>query len=150
MTNTIAILNGPKLALLGKCDIKVYGEKTLQDLELILKKEACLLNITLSFFQSNHEGSLIDKIENWFNGKEISALVFNPGAYSHTSLALYDIIKGSKIPTIEVHISNIYKRELFRRNSVIASACLGTIAGLGFSSYVFALRYLCYFLKNLK
>ena len=142
---TIGVLNGPGLGRLGRYEPSIYGSQTLKDLEDVLKVEAHILDIQMIFFQSNHEGYLVDKIEELIDRKA-NALIFNPGAYSHTSLALYNTIAGSHLPTIEVHISNIYRREEFRRKSLIAPACLGTIAGLGLDGYIAALRHLARYL----
>ena len=137
----IAVLNGPNLNRLGKREPEIYGSKTLDDLEFQLQTEARELVCDLAFFQSNHEGQLIDKItelaESGFHG-----LIINPGGLTHTSVALRDAIAGSNMPTVEVHISNIHKREDFRQKSVTSGACSGSIAGLGFKGYSLALNFL--------
>jgi 3-dehydroquinate dehydratase-2 len=137
----IGILNGPNLDRLGKREPKIYGTRSLRDLEAALKVDAQALGIELSVFQSNHEGALIEKIGYWADNA-FTGLVINPGGYSHTSIALRDAIAASGLPTLEVHISNIYKREEFRKNSLTAGACLGVISGLGLEGYHAALYYL--------
>lgn len=138
---TIAILNGPNLDRLGLREPEIYGHQTLSDLEQLLKVTAQKLQVQVSCFQSNHEGQLIDRI-NQFAAAEIAGLIINPAAYTHTSLALRDAIAGSGIPSIEVHISNLYRREAVRHHSMTADACVGVISGLGFEGYVAALHYL--------
>ena len=138
---TIAILNGPNLDRLGLREPEIYGHQTLSDLEQLLKVTAQELKVQVSCFQSNHEGQLIDRI-NQLAAAEITGLIINPAAYTHTSLALRDANAGSGIPSIEVHISNLYRREAVRHHSMTADACVGVISGLGFEGYVAALRYL--------
>ncbi len=138
----IAIINGPNLDRLGEREPSIYGDQTLSDLEIILNKEAKELGISLQFHQSNHEGVIIDTINNTLTDGSVAGIILNPGALTHTSLALKDSIAGSNIPTIEVHISNIYQREEIRQNSISAPACIGVISGLGFEGYRAALRYL--------
>ena len=137
----ISIINGPNLDRLGKREPSIYGDQTLTDLENKLTEEADALDVSVQFYQSNHEGLLIDKIGELADS-EIFGLVINPGALTHTSLALRDAIAGSDLPTIEVHISNIYQREAIRRHSITAEACIGVISGLGFNGYIAALRHL--------
>ncbi len=138
---TIGILNGPNLDRLGKREPEIYGTASLADLETMLRTEAAELKVAVDFFQSNCEGTLIDKIAEWADA-DCHGIVFNPGAFSHTSIALHDAIGGITTPVIEVHISNIYRREAFRHHSQTASACRGIISGLGFNGYVLALRSL--------
>jgi 3-dehydroquinate dehydratase-2 len=137
----IGIINGPNLDRLGKREPKIYGNRSLRDLEAALRTDAQALGVEIDFFQSNHEGVLIERIAQWTDNG-FSALIINPGGYSHTSVALRDAISGSGLPTIEVHISNIYKRESFRHTSLTAGACVGVISGLGFDGYHAALYYL--------
>lgn len=137
----ICIINGPNLDRLGKREPSIYGDQTLTDLENLLTEEADELGLDVQFYQSNHEGFIIDKISE-FSDSEIFGLIINPGALTHTSLALRDALAGSDLPTIEVHISNIYQREEIRRHSITAEACIAVISGLGFDGYVAALRYL--------
>lgn len=137
----ISIINGPNLDRLGRREPEIYGDKTLTDLENLLTKEADTLGVAIQFYQNNHEGFIIDEIGE-YTDSEVFGLIINPGALTHTSLALRDAVSGSDLPTIEVHISNIYNRESIRHKSITASACIGVISGLGFESYVAALRYL--------
>jgi 3-dehydroquinate dehydratase-2 len=136
----IAILNGPNLDRLGVREPEIYGRATLADLEKALRAEFGA-QAELAFFQSNHEGALIDRIAELADAK-FSGLVLNAGALTHTSVALRDAVLGSHLPTVEVHISNIYRREEFRHHSLTAPACVAVIAGLGLSGYHAAVRYL--------
>lgn len=138
---TIGILNGPNLDRLGKREPEVYGTQTLADLEGLLAQEGAALGLQVVFFQSNHEGALMDQIAAWTDAG-VSALVFNPGAFTHTSIALRDALAATPIPVVEVHLSNLYRREAFRHESLTAAACVGVISGFGFESYRLALRYL--------
>lgn len=138
----IVIINGPNLDRLGQREPETYGDQTLTDLENLLIEEATALGVDVQFYQSNHEGFIIDEINNEFADGEVFGLIINPGALTHTSLALRDALAGTDLPVIEVHISNIYKREAIRRHSMTADACLGVISGLGFDGYVAALRHL--------
>jgi len=137
----IGILNGPNLSRLGKREPEIYGKRTLKDLEVLVQESANSLGVSLECFQSNHEGELIDQLEAWQDAG-FFGIVFNPGAFTHTSIALHDALAGSTLKVIEVHISNIYKRESFRHHSLTASASLGVISGLGFEGYVLALNHL--------
>jgi len=137
-----AILHGPNLNRLGKREPEIYGTATLKDLEKLVRAEARQLAVGVSFFQSNHEGALIDRIHALAD-QGITGFIVNFGAYSHTSIALHDALKSvSPIPAIEVHISDIKKRESFRRHSMTAGACIGMVSGKGFPGYVEALRRL--------
>ena len=137
----IVIINGPNLDRLGIREPDIYGDQTLTDLENLLTEEAESLGVQVQFYQSNHEGFIIDEIGE-YSDSEVFGLILNPGALTHTSLALRDAIAGSDLPAIEVHISNIYRREDIRQHSLTAPACIGVISGLGFDSYVTALRHL--------
>lgn len=137
----IVILNGPNLDRLGIREPDIYGDQTLTDLENLITEEAQTLGVQVQFYQSNHEGFLIDEISEYADS-EVFGLIINPGALTHTSLALRDAIAGSDLPVVEVHISNIYKRETIRQHSITAEACIGVISGLGFDGYVAALQYL--------
>ncbi len=137
----IAIINGPHHDSLGMRAPDIYGDETLTDLEDVLSEEAESLGVQVQFYQSNHEGFIIDEIGE-YSDSEVFGLILNPGALTHTSLALRDAIAGSDLPAIEVHISNIYRREDIRQHSLTAPACIGVISGLGFNSYVAALRHL--------
>lgn len=137
----IAILNGPNLDRLGKREPEVYGTATLADLETQVRAAVDPSTVEFEFFQSNHEGELIDRIAS-LTDRKFDGIIINPGGFSHTSVALRDAIAGSAIAAVEVHISNIYKREAFRHNSLTAGACIGVISGLGFSGYTIALNFL--------
>ncbi|MBH78477.1 MAG: type II 3-dehydroquinate dehydratase [Puniceicoccaceae bacterium] len=137
----IVIINGPNLDRLGIREPDIYGDQTLTDLENLLTEEAESLGVQVQFYQSNHEGFIIDEVGE-YSDSEVFGLILNPGALTHTSLALRDAIAGSDLPAIEVHISNIYRREDIRQHSLTAPACIGVISGLGFDGYVAALRYL--------
>jgi len=136
----IAILNGPNLDRLGKREPEIYGSTTLTDLEKQMRAEFGG-TAQLEFFQSNHEGALIDKIATLTDAK-FDGIVLNGGAFTHTSVALRDALLGSKLAAVEVHISNIYKREEFRHQSYTAPACLAVISGLGLEGYFAAVRFL--------
>lgn len=138
----IVIINGPNLDRLGQREPEIYGDQTLTDLENLLVEEAETLGVQVQFYQSNHEGFIIDEINNEYADGEVFGMIINPGALTHTSLALRDAIAGSGLPTVEVHISNIYQREEIRQHSMTAEVCIGVISGLGFNGYVAALRHL--------
>ena len=135
----ILIINGPNLNLLGTREPEIYGKTTLKDIETELKNKAEKLNIEIECFQSNHEGEIVDKICNAKNN--FDAIIINPAAYTHTSVAIRDAFAAVDIPAIEVHISNVYSREEFRHNSLIAPVVVGQIAGLGIQGYLLALEY---------
>lgn len=137
----IVIINGPNLDRLGTREPDIYGDQTLTDLENLLTEEAESLGVQVQFYQSNHEGFIIDEIGE-YSDSEVFGLILNPGALTHTSLALRDAVAGSDLPAIEVHISNIYRREDIRQHSLTAPSCMGVISGLGFDGYVAALRHL--------
>jgi len=134
------ILSGPNLNMLGTREPDIYGAMTLEQIHQALQQRAGALGVTVSCFQSNYEGALIDYIQQ--HAQEAAGIVINPGAFTHYSIALRDAIVGSKVPTIEVHISNIYAREEFRHHSVLAAICCGQIAGLGWRGYMLALEAL--------
>jgi 3-dehydroquinate dehydratase-2 len=137
-----AILHGPNLNRLGRREPAIYGTATLKDLEKLIRAEARKLGVAVTFFQSNHEGALIDRIHALAD-RGIAGYIVNFGAYSHTSIALHDALKSvAPLPAIEVHISDIKKREPFRRHSMTAGACVGLISGQGFPGYLEALRRL--------
>lgn len=137
----IAVINGVNLDRLGKREPEIYGSKTLQSLTEALDKHAKELGVELIHFQSNHEGDIVDKIAA-LSDDGVRFGIINPAAFTHTSVALRDCIAGSEIKFVEVHISNIYKREEFRHNSLTAPSCVGVISGLGFEGYFAALDYL--------
>ncbi len=138
---TILILNGPNLNLTGVREPGVYGCETLRSIEDAAVREAQSLGFSAECFQSNHEGALIDRIH-LAREEGVCGIVFNPGAFTHYSYALRDAIAAVNIPTVEVHLSNVFCREAFRRESVIAPVCLGQIAGLAGHGYSLAVRYL--------
>jgi 3-dehydroquinate dehydratase-2 len=137
----IAILHGPNLDRLGKREPEIYGRATLKDLEQLIRTEARKLGFSTVFFQSAHEGALVDKIHA-LTDRGIDAFIVNFGAYSHTSIALRDALSASGLPAVEVHISDIKQREKFRHKSMTAGACIAIISGQGFPGYVAALRQL--------
>ncbi len=138
---TIAIINGPNLDRLGRREPEIYGHATLRDLEKLLRAEARRLGVALVFFQSNHEGALIDKL-GALADRGCAGVVINPGGLAHTSVVLRDAIAAAGVPAIEVHISDIRRREPFRRRSLTAGACRAMISGRGLPGYVLALRRL--------
>ena len=137
----ILILNGPNINLTGLREKNVYGEQTYDSLVALCEQEAAKLGVELRCYQSNHEGDLIDALQRaYFDG--FDGAVFNPGGYTHTSVALHDAIASVPMPVIECHMSNVHAREAFRHVSMTASACRGQIVGFGFYGYVMALRAL--------
>ena len=137
----ILILNGPNINLTGLREKSVYGEQTYDSLIALCEEEAAKLQVELRCYQSNHEGDLIDALQHaYFDG--FDGAVFNPGGYTHTSVALHDAIASIPMPVIECHMSNVHARESFRHVSMTASACRGQIVGFGFYGYVMAMRAL--------
>ncbi len=134
----ILVINGPNLNLLGKREPDVYGSLTLDAINERVATLAEELGVDVTFFQSNHEGELVQKIQDAMG--VFQAIVINPGAYTHTSVALRDAISSTGIPTVETHISNIYRREDFRKQSYISGVAVGQISGFGPDSYLLALR----------
>lgn len=134
----ILIVNGPNLNLLGKREPSIYGYTSFEEYFLSLQQSFSSL-CNLSYFQSNFEGALIDKLHEV--GFSYDGIILNAGAYTHTSIALLDAISSIKTPVIEVHISNIHNREEFRKNSIIAPACRGSIVGFGLATYKLAIQY---------
>ena len=137
MTDTIFILHGPNLNLLGSREPRLYGTQTLAEIDAMLEQRAKALKLKLDIRQSNHEGVLVD----WLNEAlaKASAVIINAGAYAHSSIALRDAVAALAVPVIEVHLTNIYAREGFRRQSMIAQVARGSIVGLGALGYVVAL-----------
>jgi len=136
----VLIINGPNLNMQGSREQDIYGTFTLDDLQSKLEIESQKLDLSISILQSNHEGEIIDAIH--FARDRFDFIILNAGAYSHYSIAIRDAIDSINIPTIEVHITNIYAREEFRKESVIAPVCKGQICGFGIYSYILAMNYI--------
>ncbi len=136
----ILVINGPNLNLLGLREPDIYGRRTYHDLIEMIRAEAERLGVTVEFAQSNHEGALVDAIQAAYG--VFDGIVINPGAYTHTSIAILDAVKAVGIPTVEVHISDPDTREEFRRVSYIRAACVASIKGHGLEGYLEALRLL--------
>ena len=134
----ILVIHGPNLNLLGKRETDVYGDITLDEVNKQIGKLANELGVSVDYFQSNSEGELVSEIQKTMGNYE--ALVINPGAYTHTSIALRDAVAGVGIPTVEVHLSNIYQREDFRKKSMLADVAVGQITGFRVDSYLLGLR----------
>ena len=143
---SILVLNGPNLNMLGQREPGIYGAESLNDINLSLKEHGANLGADLSFLQSNHEGVLVDAIQDCL-GKH-QGLLINAGAYTHTSVAIRDAIAAVAIPTVEVHLSNIYRREEFRHHSYIAPLAIGQISGFGANSYLLGLQALVSYLRR--
>jgi len=137
----ILLINGPNMQLLGKREPEIYGKLTLDELQSNLKEVAIALGVDLICYQSNHEGNIVDTIGNAAQDG-IDAIIINPAAYTHTSVAIHDALKAVALPAVEVHISNVGAREDFRHESLTAPACIAMIAGLGVDGYEWALRSL--------
>jgi 3-dehydroquinate dehydratase-2 len=140
MVKKLLLLNGPNLNLLGTREPDVYGAATLADIEQAAIAQAEAAGATLACFQSNHEGALVDRIHA-ARLEGVDAIVINPAAFTHTSVALRDALAGVAIPFVEVHISNIHQREEFRHHSFLSAIALGTICGLGIDGYRFAIDF---------
>ena len=144
MAKTVFVLNGPNLNLLGTREPAVYGAQTLADVQTLCAQAAARHGLALRFHQSNHEGQLIDWIHEagQLHAKgELAGLIFNAGAYTHTSIALMDAVKGTGVPLLELHISNVHAREEFRQHSYLSDKAIGVVAGLGVYGYIAALGY---------
>lgn len=137
---TIWVIHGPNLNLLGTREPEIYGSETLADIDEGLKKAAGILGLMLKSFQSNHEGAIVDQIQSL--RKNCDGLIINPGALTHTSVAIRDALLALTCPMVEVHISNVYKRESFRHQSFIGDVVTGRIIGLGSQGYLLALEAL--------
>jgi len=138
----ILVINGPNMNMLGIRQPEIYGKATYSDLLEMIQQEADRMGVQVSFFQSNHEGALVDAIQQAYFDK-VDGIIINPAAYTHTSVALLDAVKAVGIPTVEVHVSDPDTREDFRHVSYIRAACVGTIRGHGLPGYLEALHLLC-------
>lgn len=136
----ILVINGPNINMLGIREPEIYGSKTYADLVELIKKEAENLGVEVKFFQSNHEGAIVDEIQQAYG--KFDGIVINPAAYTHTSVALLDAVKAVGIPTVEVHISDPDTRDEFRKISYIRQACVATVKGKGFDGYIEAMKLL--------
>lgn len=136
----ILVLNGPNLNMLGLREPGIYGSESYADLVALIEKSAAALQVEVEIFQTNHEGVLVDKIQEAYG--RVDGIVINPGAYTHTSIAILDAVKAVSIPTVEVHISDVTKREAFRQISYIREACVKTITGHGLQGYAEAMEFL--------
>lgn len=143
----IWVVHGPNLNLLGTREPAVYGSTTLADIDRMLISEGDAAGAQVETFQSNHEGALVDRIQQ-APAANVGFIVINPAAYTHTSVAIRDALAGVAVPFIEVHLSNVHKREPFRHHSYLSDQAVGVIAGLGASGYRFALQYAIEQLKN--
>ena len=137
----ILVINGPNINMLGIREPEVYGAATYEDLVAYIKDAAAERGVAVDFFQSNHEGALVDEIQRAYFD-QYDGIIINPAAYTHTSVALLDAVKAVNIPTVEVHISDVTKREDFRQVSYVRKACVGTVMGKGFDGYVEAMDLL--------
>jgi 3-dehydroquinate dehydratase II len=142
----VLVLNGPNLNFLGVREPDIYGKVSLGEIEGTVTARGQELGLQVEFYQSNHEGDLIDKIQQAY--QEVNFILFNPGAFTHYSFALRDALSSVNIPTIEIHLSNIFSREEFRRESVIAPVCVGQISGLGSLGYLLGLEAAKSLLEN--
>ncbi|MCI7327328.1 type II 3-dehydroquinate dehydratase [Hornefia butyriciproducens] len=136
----VFVINGPNLNMLGIREPDIYGKKTYQDLLHYIDGAAQALDVTVEYFQSNHEGDLVDMIQNAY--EHADGIVINPAAYTHTSIAILDALKAVGLPAVEVHLSDVDQREDFRRVSFVRDACIGTITGKGFDGYVEGIKLL--------
>ena len=136
----VLVMNGPNLNLLGMREPGIYGSGTLADLETELRTLAGTLGVEIDFFQSNHEGAMVDRIHQ-ARAEGVDFVIINAGAYTHTSVAIRDAFSGVSIPFVEVHISNVHKRDAFRHHSYLSDIAEGVIVGLGMHGYGLALRY---------
>lgn len=137
---TILVVNGPNLNLLGTREPDIYGHETLADVERMVRERANELGYDVDFFQSNHEGEIIDRIQ--ANRGVASGLVINPGAFTHTSVAIRDAILGVSLPVVEVHVTNVHAREEFRHHSYISDIAVAVIAGAGVAGWVYGVEIL--------
>jgi len=143
----LLVLHGPNLNLLGQREPEIYGSLTLSDVDKLLVEKGKIMGVEVVCFQSNHEGNLVDKIHQALGNYQ--GIVINAGAYTHTSVAVRDALAGVNLPTVEVHLSNIYRREEFRHHSYIAPISVGQISGFGVDSYLLGLQALVNHIKSL-
>jgi len=136
----VLVLHGPNLNLLGTREPQTYGHTTLADINEALAKRAAVAGIELDTFQSNHEGNLVDRVQA-ARGEGVDFIIINPAAYTHTSVALRDALAGVAIPFVEVHLSNVHRREPFRHHSYFSDQAIGVICGLGWQGYLLAMEY---------
>lgn len=137
----ILVINGPNLNMLGIREPEIYGSATYDDLKALIQSAADTRGVSVEFFQSNHEGALVDAVQQAYFD-QVDGIIINPAAYTHTSVAILDAVKSVGIPTVEVHISDVTTREDFRQVSYVRAACVGTVMGKGFDGYVEALDML--------
>ena len=137
----ILVINGPNMNMLGIRQPEIYGSATYEDLKAMIQEEADRLGVEVRFFQSNHEGALVDAIQQAYCEK-VDGIVSNAAAYTHTSLAVADAVAAVDVPVVEVHLSNIYAREAIRRTSLLSPVCAGCICGFGAAGYALAVRAL--------
>lgn len=147
-TMKIRVIQGPNINMLGKREPEIYGLMSMEEIHENMRKVAEQANIEIEFFQSNYEGEIIDKIQECVG--TCDAIIINPAGFSHTSVALRDAISAVKLPCVEVHVTNIYKREEFRQKSLTAGACIGIISGFGPLGYHLALISLLQILEQIK
>ncbi len=143
---SVLVVHGPNLNLLGLREPQIYGSLTLQEIDSLLLTESVVLGVSVVTQQSNQEGTLIDAIHSSY--QQYQGILINAGAYTHTSVAIADALKAVRIPTVEVHLSNIYQRESFRHHSYIAPVAIGQISGFGAQSYCLGLRALVGYLRD--
>ena len=148
MKNKILVINGPNLQLLGKREVGIYGNETLEDIADKMSLHIADKDVELVFFQSCIEGEIVERIGQEVLNKECQGIIINPGAYSHTSIAILDALRALNIPVIEVHLSNIHSREDFRHESITGQAAKGIICGFGSYSYLLALDGMVNMLKK--
>ena len=140
----ILVIHGPNLDLLGKRETDVYGNETIETINAAIRENASVEKVDVEFYQSNHEGDIVDKISQ----TDVEGILINPAAYTHTSVAIHDVLRAKDIPAVEVHLSNIYAREAFRHKSLIAPVVTGQISGFGKNSYVLGFHALLEILKS--
>ena len=140
------VINGPNLNMLGKRDVGQYGNVTLPEIERKIREKSKSLAVSVEMFQSNYEGGIVEHIQGL--GNEVAGIVINPGALTHYGISMRDALQDSRLPVVEVHLSNIHSREDFRHHSVLAPIILGQVVGLGWRGYLYALEYLSEYLQE--